>query len=472
MRERVEYQGLWWLPDREKDEVCGTLTFDPDGGLRLSLMGAFEPTESLRVSDPWHVYPVVHGVTEGRCITLVDCSGWDAGVSFPGFDKESIRAQWALLGREPVPPPDVDRICQVTVEFTHLPEWAHALSGGKAQIRKIGNKRDYAFEYSTPEPRVAVTPFGRITLSAAAGFPLGIRREHTIDEKVFLTVERDDDEAKGLEWWLTNVVTPLQDLLSLGVDQPCDLVRVTVGLAGNVWEMGDGSQAHVPFDVAFVSRTGVSYVSPAPRIARESMLFTLDDISDEFEAVLSAWLSFAGEMTYLRGLYFGDQYRRLYIDNRYSQMIQAAETFHRASTRYVNHVSPKAEFRNRRKRILSCIADEADCTFVQSLFMHANEPRLRQRLGELGRDFSPLMTGLVGDIDAWAHAVASMRNTRTHAPSGRLASDNSKLADQRRQVALLLRACLLRELGLPVELIERIEDYRIAVKKRPQIRDE
>lgn len=35
------YKGYWWLPSNPDDQVAGTLTIEPDGGLRLELYGGF-----------------------------------------------------------------------------------------------------------------------------------------------------------------------------------------------------------------------------------------------------------------------------------------------------------------------------------------------------------------------------------------------------------------------------------------------
>ncbi|WP_443050369.1 hypothetical protein [Streptomyces sp. NBC_00286] len=40
--EAGEWAGLWWLPDDPDEQVPGVLRYDPESGLSLSLIGAFE----------------------------------------------------------------------------------------------------------------------------------------------------------------------------------------------------------------------------------------------------------------------------------------------------------------------------------------------------------------------------------------------------------------------------------------------
>lgn len=39
MLESFEYEGIWWLPERPKEKVKGTLRFNPFKGAKLELKG-------------------------------------------------------------------------------------------------------------------------------------------------------------------------------------------------------------------------------------------------------------------------------------------------------------------------------------------------------------------------------------------------------------------------------------------------
>jgi len=42
MIEKFEYKGIWWLPDKPKERISGTLKFTPDEGAILDLIGSFK----------------------------------------------------------------------------------------------------------------------------------------------------------------------------------------------------------------------------------------------------------------------------------------------------------------------------------------------------------------------------------------------------------------------------------------------
>jgi len=47
MIEQFEYKGIWWLPDGDEGKIAGTLSFSPDKGIVLDLIGSFEGTEDM-----------------------------------------------------------------------------------------------------------------------------------------------------------------------------------------------------------------------------------------------------------------------------------------------------------------------------------------------------------------------------------------------------------------------------------------
>lgn len=78
--ESAEWAGLWWLPDDPDERIPGVLRYEPEGGLVLSLIGAFEdrimsnPSPGIvAVHEGHRTWHVIHGAAEQREITLLAC---------------------------------------------------------------------------------------------------------------------------------------------------------------------------------------------------------------------------------------------------------------------------------------------------------------------------------------------------------------------------------------------------------------
>lgn len=104
-----EWAGVWWLPDAPDEQVPGVLRYDSNGGLSLTLIGAFEdrimsnPAPGKTVFHKGRrTWDVVHGAAEQREITLLDCyptsSNRTIGARVRTSDKQTIEAITALIG--------------------------------------------------------------------------------------------------------------------------------------------------------------------------------------------------------------------------------------------------------------------------------------------------------------------------------------------------------------------------------------
>lgn len=408
------------------------------------------------------MYPVVHGIVQSESVTLLECQCIGTGRSYPGSTTESYRATWAIFGHLPLSIESAGQVSSISLEIGGLSDWASDIAGGKVQVTGRGRERQYTYRYVQPNPVRGVTHYGEVAIDAFASLPLMAGREITVSESVRMTVDRSARGPKSLEWWLSEVIAPMQDFISLAVDQPCNVVECTATFHGASITIGSGSEFELPFRVLSASRAGVSYVSPARSISPSSFLFSLADIVDRLGEVFDTWLQFAAQYRRVRGLYFGDQFRKLYVENRFLFMVQAAEALHQSSPHYSNEVVPKAEWDVRRKSILKALGRE-DRDLVARNIAHANEPSLRRRLCEMAEDFREVLFEVIGVSDDWAREVVKLRNDLTHPHKQKQVDKNAELLHQRLVVSLLLRAYFLRELGIPPDRVTKSDDFKSAI---------
>lgn len=109
LAESREWAGLWWLPDNPDERVPGVLSYDPYGGISLSLIGAFEDRVVLSSApgviadgEGTRTWTVVHGAAEQREITLLDAvpgsSERTFGARVISPDKQRVSATAAIIG--------------------------------------------------------------------------------------------------------------------------------------------------------------------------------------------------------------------------------------------------------------------------------------------------------------------------------------------------------------------------------------
>jgi hypothetical protein len=77
----AHWQGRFWLPGQDSGEQRGTLTYSPDGGVLLALIGGFDDAEWLPGPSPntkvlssrTKQWAVIHGTAGTTRVTLIDC---------------------------------------------------------------------------------------------------------------------------------------------------------------------------------------------------------------------------------------------------------------------------------------------------------------------------------------------------------------------------------------------------------------
>ncbi|WBQ06822.1 hypothetical protein [Kribbella sp. CA-293567] len=108
--ESFEVNGNWWLPGKSEDPVAGRLTFDPESGIELALVGTLTSHKKTVLEDGSTVtelsestlggdHDFVHGFNGKESYTLIDCFTAKSSTTFPSmYGEEVIRANSMVKG--------------------------------------------------------------------------------------------------------------------------------------------------------------------------------------------------------------------------------------------------------------------------------------------------------------------------------------------------------------------------------------
>ena len=74
------WRGRFWLPGQQDQDQRGILTYSPDNGVLLTLIGGFDDAEWLPgtgstqvLSERSRAWPVIYGIVGRMPVTLLDC---------------------------------------------------------------------------------------------------------------------------------------------------------------------------------------------------------------------------------------------------------------------------------------------------------------------------------------------------------------------------------------------------------------
>ena len=177
-------------------------------------------------------------------------------------------------------------------------------------------------------------------------------------------------------------------------------------------------------------------------------------IEEVFGEVIAKWFSCRERLEPVFNLYFDVQYKRQrFNENSFLNTIQAVETFHRRTRK--NSVLDKNEHKQRIEGILKSVNAE-DAQWLKEKLMFSNEPSLHQRLEDLIKSYEmPLLVKIIGDKQAFIQRVKWSRNYYTHYDSSneKKALTDSELFYENEKLKILLKTCLLKEIGFDEDKI-------------------
>lgn len=455
--ETGEWAGLWWLPDNPDARVPGVLNHDADGGLSLSLIGAFEDrivsnTASgvTRYHEGTRTWDVIHGAAEQREISLLG--------SVPNSTKRTIGARVASPDRQTV-------TATVAIIGAHVSgDTDPAFAGAEVSVENLGLwAASSVFEGFIGAPDGKIDGTGRISVKPVEA------QSVVVDDTEYRLVHAHTlpyfDQRKGgtvgcMRDSVSIRVVPAEPFSLSAALQEASLVQDLVSLAthraaGVIWLRLEvaGSESLLPDGRTLPRRRADVLYSPAALgkhdgkvVDHHRVFFTCDSLP--FEEVLPRWCEAHDRLQAATNMILGLRYAPArFIENNLLTAVGAAEVLHRGL-----HIDQKpfskGEFTTMRDAMLEQVPEEHRRRFKGAI---RNDPTLRDRLHALAaRPDQEAIAVLVPDVAHWAKRTARARNDLAH--EGRTPNHSfDELAAVVEVTTAVVILNLLHELGLPVE---------------------
>lgn len=468
--ESAEWAGLWWLPDDPDEQVPGVLRYEPEDGLVLSLIGAFEdrmmsnPSPGVvAVHEGHRMWDVIHGVAEQREITLLACvpnsSKRTFGARVKSPDKQTVSARTALVGAHVSGEDDAAfSVAEVSVEDLGL--WA-ASSVFEGFLGAPDGKPDGS-------GRISVKPSEAQSV-VVDGTEFRLSHRHTLpffDQRKGETVGRMRDTAfvrivPTDPFSLTGALgaaSLVQDLISLATHRAAGVIWLRLQLAeADSAARSDRPSLRRNADVLYTP--SVLGKHDAKAVDHHRVFFTC--ASFPFEEVVPRWCEAHGRLQVAINMIMGLRYAPArYVENNLLTAVGAAEVLHRGLG-IDERPMPADEFKPMREAMLTHVPEDHRERFKGAI---RNDPTLRDRLYALAaRPDGEAVGLLMPDVDRWARRTTQARNDLAHKGRTPHHSIEELIAVVEVTTAVVILN-VLHELGLPPERQREI------VQEHPQLR--
>ena len=435
--QNIDLSGWWWLPGKEDDQVPGNLTYSNNSGLVLELLASFKKMDEISTTT---THAMILGMCKGgKLVTLADCLETNTSLSFPGYLMQRFYARRAYIGANFRNPGQL-KFRTFDLQLTYLPDWLGR--SGFAATHSKGDGEDspiYEVAYQYPEELRAKTPKGEIVVT----FSLQTGGDHLQEVRLQQYVRMRITWGRRLTFddALSDVIRPMQNFMTLATTKPNIIESLAV-----IPDPSPGESRGPPIQVLF-SQVGESARSDR-RLFDTDMLFSADDVADDFQEVMSSWLILADELDSVCNLLIGPRYMpSMYTEHQFLNAVQAAEVYHRR--RKKDSVLDAGEHEARVRSVIGKAPGD-HVEWLTEQLRYSNEPRLRHRLSELFDSVRDVMVPLVDSKRRFIRRVVDTRNFLTHydASLRRRATQGSDLHDLTRLVTILVEACLIGELGI------------------------
>lgn len=452
-----EWAGLWWLPDDSDERVPGVLRYDPEGGLSLSLIGAFEdrimshPIEGMTMyHEGTRTWDVIHGAAEQREISLLGCVPTGGkrtmGARVDSPDTQTLSARTAIIGAHVSGRDDaVFSAAEVSVENLGL--WA----ASSALTRSFGASDD-KFDGTGS---ISVKPVD-VRSVVVVGTEFRLEHRHTLpffDERTGQTVGRMRDTAfvravpaapfsAAGAWETARLV---QDLITLATHRAAGVIWLRLEIAGAEPVLADGRPMPRRYAEVLYSPPAVGK-HDAKAIDVRRVFFTCASLP--FEEIVPRWYEAHGRLKAATNMILGLRYAPPhFVENNLLTAAGAAEVLHRG-LRIDEKPFPKAEFKALREAMLTQVPEEFRDRFRGAI---RNDPTLQDRLLALAaRPDQGAIALLMPNVSHWAKKTTQARNDLAHEGKTPKHSFEELIAIVEVTTAVVILN-VLHELGLPAE---------------------
>jgi len=355
MLEEFVSLGKWWLPNKPEVVVPGKLSFSPESGATLELIGSFYSSQlkeigQVKISSIEGESNLTSGVRldfikpeeiiilglldNNEKITLYRCSGQVKSFEFTKLTASlSFNVEYVFRKIHFEYEQDI-KLKSISVQYSHLEKWV-----GKSGIQVFASQEENKIWMSyQPPSSIHLAKIGSldlyITFSSVCVYPFYPNAYNAnIEQKTYLTIQNPCNQPIDD---CVNLLIRFSDLLSFAMTKATSVIKVT-GKADVIHEK-PVQQANGDFTLEKEAReTQVIIIfglwnptkSSEINLSPDKMLFLFSDVENNLGSFFEAWINKREEYEPVFDLLMATMYSSsLYLGYKFLNIIQALEAYH------------------------------------------------------------------------------------------------------------------------------------------------
>lgn len=433
MNEYIEILGEWWLPHNSEIKINGVLKYEPNKDIELTLIGCFGEFEDVFTMEDKR-FESIHGfTTNGKKITLIDCSRSDYKISMPGMITEKYCSSSMMIG-DYFDNEGSIKLKRISFSFDNLEQW---LSLPSYKIEHDDKGKNFNIEYSLPESINAEYKGAKVSIEYTSITNGNLFKKFSIEQTGWISFISEDYYLSISD--LFHFIESFSNLLTLCSAVYIEPIKIkSKSVQGN--------------DLEFIFRK-LNTIETKRLLSRHDFIFNFHDIKHEFQKFLNIWIDKYEALEPIIH-YFVDAHKKdVFSPVSFVKLVQTLESFSRRMRH--NWIEDQSTLDTKIEEVLSCINNEENKEWLKGIFKYVNEPTLSTRLRGLFRETNFLLNLSSTKISSLVYKIVETRNYYTHFDERK----KDKVLDIHgmfylgQLFKLMLRSLILKELGFNDEFI-------------------
>jgi len=394
-----EYQGIWWLPEKDDDKFTGTLKIDLDNKITLSIIGL------LKGNLTEEEIPIMCGQIIGTKYIVLQHCNWIGSTYGSGLSGERFSARILFLGSEKI---SSIKFNKIRFSINVLTPWmADNTSKIYDKAECDGKKCKQLQLFDSDEIKIELAE-AEITIYSYWNI-IGKEYHNVYSCERQTLVEVSMSKMLALNELFDTFVLPFCRLLCFLTQQSAfvtDIMGINKGIGPDYWI--DITYENIVRDQEYDER---------------KILASFFYMNENFSDIIKNWFKLYSELKFIY-IYFFALYNTYYLEEKFNNIVNVLEAYHRC--RFDNVVQKQNVFDDRIETILSSAPSE-ERQWLKEKLKFANEPNLRKRLTELFEKISiniqPVIDGYMSGIikdsnkkktNSFIQLIVSTRNRMVH----------------------------------------------------------
>lgn len=404
--------GRWRLPDSPETVLSGPLTFSPDEGVGLQLIGCFEPDNATHYALS---NGTIFGVAEEwGLVTLYGV--WGQGRTDISYvnGQRLVRSRYGavtIFEGAHIPSPHEYRTSSVSLSFRHLHEWLRPFGIEISSGGPVFEDYEHAIGYRRLED--IVVKHANVTYT----FWTGVTSNYALDKASILGdshIHCTSEKTMTVGEWLDVTVFPIWDFLSFASGAPLALSSLSFEHETGSPSPGFCKLSTVEVFQLFTNNMRYPNISKEHRsIGEESLLESKSLIANGAE-LFERWFSLRQEIKDVINLYFmvRDQGKHFaFFEAQFLSAVQATEAYH--TIKRDGRLLSKEDYATLKAQVLNGV-DQDWAKRVGEQLGWVQYKKLHQRLTELLQETDKVVDQLQPDRDKFVTKIKQTRNYFTH----------------------------------------------------------